>query len=190
MITHASAHWGCTDTITESALKADSGRKISCCTRDSILCRYYSYSTKWAISIQLDCKIWLYWVISHPLKVFSYSCYALFQLSHSCFKCILTMSSDPWLLSLYYFSTRKSVWVCMWGRGGGGMYVQSYIHLCTFICVLYIVCVCVEMHASVGLCKQPRFLQERLSVLSKAKQVLDFNTLLIMQGHLRTITMS
>ena len=77
---------------------------------------------------------------------------------------------------------------CACGGGGGGMFVQSCIHLCTFICVLYIVCV--EMHASVGLCKQPRFLQERLSVLSKAKQVLDFNTLLIMQGHLRTITMS
>ena len=88
----------------------------------------------------------------------------------------------------------KCMGVHVGGGGGGGvrwgMYVQSCIHLCTFICVLYIVCVCVETHASVGLCKQPRFLQERLSVLSKAKQVLDFNTLLITQGHLRTITMS
>ena len=150
MIMYASAHWGCTDTITESALKADSGRKISCCTRDSILCQYYSYSTKWAISIQLECKIWLYWVISHPLKVFSYSCYALFQLSHSCFNCIPTMSSDPWLLSLYYFSIRKSVWVCMWGGVGGGggghvcsvMYSFVHIHMCVVYCVCWNACIC------------------------------------------------
>ena len=34
---HAIAHRGCTDTIRESALKVDSGRKIPCCTRESKL---------------------------------------------------------------------------------------------------------------------------------------------------------
>ena len=32
MLMHATVHWGCTDTIRESALKVDSGRKIPCRT--------------------------------------------------------------------------------------------------------------------------------------------------------------
>ena len=32
---HAIAHGGCTDTVRKSALEADSGKKIPCCTRDS-----------------------------------------------------------------------------------------------------------------------------------------------------------
>ena len=36
---HAIAHRGCTDTVRESALKVDSGRKIPCRTRESNLRR-------------------------------------------------------------------------------------------------------------------------------------------------------
>ena len=35
MLMYAIARGGCTDTVRESALKADSGRKIPCCTGDS-----------------------------------------------------------------------------------------------------------------------------------------------------------
>ena len=35
MLLHAIAHGGCTDTVRESALEADSGRKIPCRTVDS-----------------------------------------------------------------------------------------------------------------------------------------------------------
>ena len=35
MLMHVTAHRGCTDTVTESALEADSGRKIPCRTGDS-----------------------------------------------------------------------------------------------------------------------------------------------------------
>ena len=31
MFIHAIAHWGCTNTVKESALKVDSWRKMSCC---------------------------------------------------------------------------------------------------------------------------------------------------------------
>ena len=35
ILTHAIAHGGCRDTVRKSALEADSGRKIPCCTWDS-----------------------------------------------------------------------------------------------------------------------------------------------------------
>ena len=35
MLMHAIAHGGCTETVRESALEVDSGRKIPCCTGDS-----------------------------------------------------------------------------------------------------------------------------------------------------------
>ena len=40
MLMHAIAQGGCTDTVGESALKADSGRKILCHTGDSNLSQY------------------------------------------------------------------------------------------------------------------------------------------------------
>ena len=38
MLMHAIAHMGCTDTVRESALKVDSGRKIPCHIGDSNPC--------------------------------------------------------------------------------------------------------------------------------------------------------
>ena len=40
---HSIAHGGCTDTVTESALEADSGREIPCRTVDSNLHQYYAW---------------------------------------------------------------------------------------------------------------------------------------------------
>ena len=44
MLLHGIAHGGCTDTVRESALKADSGRKIPYRTWDSIPRQYYQLS--------------------------------------------------------------------------------------------------------------------------------------------------
>ena len=41
---------GCTDTVRESALKVDSGRKIPCCTRESILPRRRAGPTFYQLS--------------------------------------------------------------------------------------------------------------------------------------------
>ena len=43
MLMHAIAHGGCVDTVRESALKVDSGRKIPCHTRDFNLCWYCAW---------------------------------------------------------------------------------------------------------------------------------------------------
>ena len=43
MLMHAIAHGGCMDTVRESALEADSGREIPCCTVDSNLHQYYAW---------------------------------------------------------------------------------------------------------------------------------------------------
>ena len=43
MLIHATAYRGCTDILIESALEADSGRKIPCCTRDSNLHQYCAW---------------------------------------------------------------------------------------------------------------------------------------------------
>ena len=40
---HAMAHWGCTDTVRESALKVDSGRTVPCRTVDSNPRQYYAW---------------------------------------------------------------------------------------------------------------------------------------------------
>ena len=39
---HMVAHGGCTDAVRESAQNVDSGRKISCCTRESNLPQWYA----------------------------------------------------------------------------------------------------------------------------------------------------
>ena len=36
MLMHATAQWGCTDTVRESAMEVDSGRKIPCSAWDSV----------------------------------------------------------------------------------------------------------------------------------------------------------
>ena len=40
MLINAIAHGGCTDTVRDSALEVDSGRKIPCCTEESNPCQY------------------------------------------------------------------------------------------------------------------------------------------------------
>ena len=55
MLMHAIARGGCTDTVRESALKGDSGRKILCCTEDLNPCQYCA----WLFSLmlyQLSCS--------------------------------------------------------------------------------------------------------------------------------------
>ena len=42
--------YGCMDTIRESALKVDCGRKIPCCTRESNLCQQHAGSTLYQLS--------------------------------------------------------------------------------------------------------------------------------------------
>ena len=39
-VTACDCTWGCMDTIRESALKVDFGRKFTCCTRKSNLCQW------------------------------------------------------------------------------------------------------------------------------------------------------
>ena len=49
MLMHVIAHRGCMDTIRESALETDSGRKIPCCTRDVNLCQYCTWIFSWML---------------------------------------------------------------------------------------------------------------------------------------------
>ena len=49
MLMHAIAHGGCTDTVRESALKADSGRKVPCRTRELSLGQYCTWIFSWML---------------------------------------------------------------------------------------------------------------------------------------------
>ena len=64
MLLHAVEHGGCMDTVTESALKVDSGRKIPCCTGDS--------------NRHQDCA----WHFSRMLYQLSYPCPNYYALLH------------------------------------------------------------------------------------------------------------
>ena len=50
MLTHATAHGGCTDTVRVSALKVDSERKFPCCTGESNLRRQRAGSMIYQLS--------------------------------------------------------------------------------------------------------------------------------------------
>ena len=50
-----STQGGCADTVRESALEADSGRKIPCCTGDLNLCQYCAWLFSWTL-YHLNCS--------------------------------------------------------------------------------------------------------------------------------------
>ena len=70
---HTIAHGECTDTVRESALKVDSGRKISCRTRESNLRRRRVGPMRYQLSyIPTPSRIFAYW--SHKKRIQSVYC--------------------------------------------------------------------------------------------------------------------
>ena len=96
------AHWGCTDTVRESALKVDSRRKIPCWTRDSNLHQCHT-----CLFIQMIYQV------SYPHSSNPLDCSQLEHL-HAWLICTLQSSGYPGSSCTYFIKMFGTLFMLCW----------------------------------------------------------------------------